>query len=115
MREVPLEDLIDVASLRSDGRAPTPQQIREALPRGWAYDAKSGTAFRDGRLLFRDGWVLIVGLVSFGAVGLGLFWTTFPSGWRGISRFLSILLIVAIAGGVVGPMITRALSQRGSR
>jgi hypothetical protein len=62
-------------------------------------------------MLARHGWVLVAGLVSFGTAGLWLFQETFPRGWRGVGRFAVLIGIVALAGGVVGPMITRALMR----
>lgn len=111
MREVPVEELIDLASLRSDGRPPTPKQIREALPPGWALSEDNVTAFRDGRLFFKDGWVMILGLVSFGVAGLGFFWFAMPRGWAGFGRLAATIGIVAVAGGLVAPLITRALNR----
>lgn len=112
---MPVEDLVDLASLRVDGRAPTPRQIREALPPGWVLDADGATARRDLRVLARDGWVLVVALVAFGAAGLGIFWSAFPRGWAGILRLLALIGLVLLAGGVVGPIITRALQARTGR
>ncbi len=112
MREVPVEELIDLSSLRSDGRAPTPKQIREALPPGWALDVDGITAFRDGRVFFRDSWVLILGLVCFGAAGVGLFWFAMPSGFAGVVRLIATIAVVLLAGGLVGPLVTRALNRR---
>lgn len=113
MERVPLEQLVDLESLGRQGRPATPKAIREALPPGWVLDEDGKTARRDLRVLARDGWVLLIGLVSFGAAGLGLFWSTFPKGWRGITRLGTLLALVLIAGGFVAPMITKALLQRG--
>lgn len=115
MERVPVEDLIELASLRDDGRPPTPRQIREALPPGWVLDADGKTARRDLRVLARDGWVLVIALVAFGAAGLGMFWSTFPRGWGGVLRLLALIGLVLLAGGVVGPIVTRALQARGAR
>ena len=112
MREVPVEDLIDLDSIRSDGRPPTPKQIREALPPGWALDEDGKTAFRDGRIFFRDAWVLILGLVCFGAAGLGLFWFALPSGVTGVVRLVITIAVVLLAGGLIAPVMTRALNRR---
>lgn len=112
MREMPVSELIDLESLRSDGRKPTPKQIREALPTGWALDHDGETAFRDGRLFFRDGWVLILGLISFGAAGLGLFWFAMPSGFAAVVRLVVTIGIVLLAGGLIAPMMTRALNRK---
>jgi len=77
---VPVEQLIDLSKLRTGGRAPTPREIRDALPRGWVLDEDGVTAHSDARLMFKEGWVLIVGLVCFGAAVIGLFYLTFPRG-----------------------------------
>ena len=110
---MPVSELIDLDSIRSDGRAPTPKQIREALPVGWALDEDGETAFRDGRIFFRDAWVLILGLVSFGVAGLGLFWYAFPSGLGAVVRLVVTIGIVLLAGGLIAPVMTRALNRRG--
>ncbi|MFT5050786.1 MAG: hypothetical protein ACI8QZ_002189 [Chlamydiales bacterium] len=112
MTEVPVEQLVDLEQLRAEDRPLTPKAIRAALPPGWVLDADGKTARRDLRVLARDGWVLVIGLVSFGAVGLGLFWSTFPRGWRGIGRFAALIGLVLVGGGLVAPMITRALTRR---
>jgi len=113
-RSVPVEQLVDLERLRGDGRPPTPKAIRSALPAGWVLNSDGTTARRDLRVLARDGWVLVIGLISFGAVGLGLFWSTFPKGWRGIGRFAALIALVLVAGGLVAPLITRALTRRSS-
>ena len=67
---------------------------------------------RDLRVLASDGWVLVIGLVLFGAAGFYLFWDSFPRGWQGLGRFGMLILLVLFAGGIAGPMITRALLRR---
>ena len=109
---VPIEQLVDLKALARPGRPATPASIRAALPAGWVLDPDGKHAHRDLRVLAKDGWVLVIGLVCFGAAGLGLFWTTFPSGWRGIGRFLFLIVVVIGMGGIVGPMITRALMRK---
>jgi len=109
---VAVEELVDLARLRADGRAPTPAQVRAALPRGWVLEADGRHARRDLRLFFRQGWILALGLVVFGAVGLALFWSTFPRGPAGIVRFALLLGLVLLAGGLVAPIVTRALQRR---
>lgn len=109
---VPIAQLVDLESLALPGREATPARIRAALPAGWILDADGQHARRDLRVLARDGWVLVLGLVCFGAAGLGLFWSTFPTGWRGIGRFLILIVIVIGMGGFVGPMITGALLRK---
>ena len=109
---VPVAQLVDLDSLGAPGRPPTPARIRQALPPGWVLEPGGDFARRDLRVLARDGWVLVLGLVCFGAAGLGLFWNTFPQGWRGVGRFAALVLIVLLIGGLVGPMITRALMRK---
>ena len=67
---------------------------------------------RDGRLLFRDGWMLILFLVCFGAAAGGIFWWSAPRGAGGWIRFAIALAIVLLAGGIVAPIVTRALYRR---
>jgi hypothetical protein len=109
---VPVSELVDLERLGPGNRAPTLPEIRAALPRGWVLEDDGVTARRDARLFFREGWILIAGLVIFGAAGIALFYTTFPSGWRGVARFAAMLGILLVAGGVVAPRITRALARR---
>ena len=112
---VPLGELVDLAALSAGeggGRPPTPAAIRRALPAGWVLDADGAHARRDERVLFRDSWVLITGLVVFGAAALGLFWGTFPRGWRGVGRALALLGVMLVLGGWIAPRITRALQRR---
>lgn len=112
---VPIEELIEpshLAELTRDGRKPAPRELRAALPRGWALDDDGRHVHRDARLLFREGWILIVGLVIFGTLG-GLFLVdAVPRGWRGALNLLMLLGIVLLAGGVVGPMVTRAVYRK---
>ncbi len=113
---VRVEEVLDLEALtRELGRPPTPRQLREALPVGLVLDADGVHVRRDLRMLARHGWVLVAGLVSFGTAGLWLFQETFPRGWRGLGRFAVLIAIVALAGGVVGPMITRALMKGAGR
>ena len=109
---VPIEELIDVDALSVDGHAPTARSLRAALPRGWALSDDHEHAYRDARLLFREGWILIVGLVVFGSVGGAFLWGAMPRGWLGAVRLLALVLIVLAIGGVVGPLITRALYRK---
>lgn len=109
---VPVRELIDVTRVRRDGRPPTPAELRAALPRGWVLDDDGEHALRDRRLLFSESWVLLTGMVVFGAVALGLFWSTFPKGWRGLSRLALLIVAFVVIGGVIAPLVTRALYRR---
>lgn len=110
---VPVEDLVDVAALtRAKGRPPTARELRAALPRGWVLEDDGRHARRDLRLLFREGWILVVGMVVFGGVVLALFWSTFPAGLAGLVNLAVLLALVLVAGGLVAPAITRALHRR---
>ena len=109
---VPVADLINLAALGRHGRPPTPAQVRAALPVGWVLDEDGRTARRDGRILHRHSVVLITGLLFFGVAGMGLFWTTFPRGWAGVGRAVTLLVVLLVAGGWVGPAVTRALMRR---
>jgi hypothetical protein len=109
---MPVEQVVDLFRLPSGGCPPTPHEIREALPRGWVLDEDGVTAQSDARLLFKEGWVLIVGLVCFGAAVIGLFYFTFPRGGAGWLRVAILIGLVVIAGGLVAPIITRALTRR---
>ena len=106
---VPIEELVDIGALSEGGRAPHPARIRAALPRGWVLEDDHRHARRDLRLFFREGWILIVGLAVFGALGLLTFWSVFPGGVAGVLRFAALIVVVLLIGGLVGPMVTRAL------
>jgi hypothetical protein len=110
---VPIEELVDLAALEErDGRPPSPARLRDALPKGWVLDEDGRSARRDLRLFFRDGWVLLLGLVSFGAAGLGIFWYSFPRGLAGFVRLGVLVLVLLLVGGLVAPWITRRLNKR---
>jgi hypothetical protein len=111
-RRVPIEDLIDPAWLAEQGREPSPARLRAALPRGWVLEEDLRHARRDARLLFREGWILLTGLFVFGTAAAGLFYLTFPRGWAGLTRAGILLLVLILLGGLVAPMITRALNRR---
>ena len=86
--------------------------VQAALPRGWVLAEDGRTARRDLRLFFREGWILVVGLVVFGAVGFAFVWGGVPRGWSGALRIgLSVLVVLAV-GGLAAPRITRALFRR---
>ena len=109
---VPVEELINLDALGAEGQPVTPRRLRAALPRGWALAEDNRHAYRDARLLFREGWILIVGLVVFGSVGGAFLWGAMPRGFSGVLRFLALIAILLLLGGVVAPMITRALNRR---
>ncbi len=112
MSRRPIEELVDLESLSREGRAPSPRAIREALPPGWVLDEDGKTARRDLRILAREGWVLALGLVLFGGAAIVLFMETFPKGWRGAGRAALLIVAVLLPGGIVGPLVTRALNRR---
>ena len=106
---VPISELIDLDALRADGRELHPREIRAQLPRGWVLDPDHRHAHRDVRLFFREGWILLCGLVIFGAIGGTFVWGGQPQGWRGILKLVLALVLLVVAGGVAGPTITRTL------
>ncbi len=109
---VPLGEVLDLERLKASGRPLTPKALRESLPPGWVLADDGEHAYRDRRLLFRQGWILILGLAIFGSVGLAFLLDAVPSGWRGIGRLVSLLGLVLLVGGLVAPRITRALQRR---
>ncbi|HIG10818.1 MAG: hypothetical protein ABGY71_00205 [bacterium] len=110
-RRVPVQDLVDLEALSPAGRPPHPARLRAALPRGWRLEEDPRYARRDLGLFLREGWILILGLLIFGAVGLYSFWSVFPGGLPGVARFAALVVLVLLAGGIVGPLVTRALMQ----
>jgi len=109
---VPISELVDTARVGPGDRAPTPAELRAALPRGWALEENCEYAHRDLRLWFREGWILLLGLVVFGSVGLGFLWGAVPRGAAGLLRLVVLVVAVLIVGGLVAPAITRALNRR---
>lgn len=69
-------------------------------------------ADREGRLLFREGWMLALCLVCFGAAAFGLFWWSSPRGGAAWLRLGLSVAIVLVAGGFAAPIVTRALLRR---
>ena len=108
----PIGQLIDLEALTAPQRPLTPRRIREALPRGWALADDHQHAYRDTRLLFREGWILMLGMLIFGAFGALFIFRGLPPGLGGIARLLGLLAILLLVGGYVGPLITRALNKR---
>jgi hypothetical protein len=114
-QRTPIASLIDLGALeRARGRALTPAELRAALPRGWVPDESDPTlARRDARVFFRDSGVLVAALLSFGSLGLFFLWSAMPRGWSGIARLGLLIGVVVLAGGLVAPIVTRALQRRG--
>jgi hypothetical protein len=56
--------------------------------------------------------MLVLCLVVFGALGAFLVLGALPSGWSGIVRLLVLIALVLLAGGVAGPLVSRALRRR---
>lgn len=112
---VPVEELVDLGQLERDGRRPTPARLRAALPRGWVLEKDGLHARRDLRRLFREGWILLCGMVIFGGVSAALFWSVLPRGWAGVGRLALGVGVLLVAGGIAAPLITRALNRRGKR
>ena len=112
---VPIAELIDATRFRelgSHGRPPTPRQLQEALPPGWVLEEDQLHGRRDLRLLFRRGWMLAIGMLLFGAAGIAFFVEVLPGGGRGILRFATMIVVLLLIGGIVGPIFTRALTRR---
>lgn len=113
---VPIEELVDIVRLeRESGRPPTAREIRDELPRGWVLDEDGKSARRDARMLFREGWMLVLFLACFGAAAVGLFLWGFPRGSAGWIRLAVALVILLVAGGIAAPILTRALSRSSTR
>jgi hypothetical protein len=108
----PVEELVDLARVGPGTRPPTPAELRAALPRGWVLEPDLRTARRDARILFREGWILALALVCFGAAGAGLFWFGLPRDPAALARFAAVAIALALLGGVVAPLVTRALHRR---
>ena len=109
---VPIEQLVDLESLREGGREPSLQRLRAALPPGWVLQADGRSARRDLRVLARDGWVLLTGLVCFGAVAIGLFRYSLPRDGAGLWTLALLVGSLILVSGLVGPLITKALMRR---
>jgi hypothetical protein len=78
--------------------------------------ATPGRRARRGlRLFFGPGWILVLCLVVFGAVGASFLLGALPRGPRGLLRALWLGAGVWFAAGVAGPLVTRALLARRPR
>ena len=108
---VPIRELLSPETLRQLGPSPTPARLRAALPRGWVPDEDGVHARRDGRLLFRQGWMLVLCLVVFGTIGATFVLGAVPRGWAGVARIVLLVLGVWLAAGIAGPLVTRALRR----
>lgn len=111
-RRVPVAELVDLERLGPGNRPATPAEIRAALPPGWVLEDDGRTARADLRLFFRQSWILVFALLSFGTVALGFFWSTLPRGTAGLVRFVLAIAAMILIGGVVAPWITRALTRK---
>jgi hypothetical protein len=110
---IPIGELVDLEALAErDGRAPSPRRIREALPRGWVLEEDGLHARRDLRLFFREGWLLLLSLAVFGALGAAFLLGGLPRGWSGLLRVIVLALLIVLAGGIAGPLVTRAILAR---
>lgn len=112
---MPVGELVDLEKVGPGTRPPTPAELRAALPRGWVLEDDLQHARKDVRMMFREGWILIFGMASFGLVGAGFLWGAMPRGWGGLVRFATLVVVVLLAGGLVAPMITRALNRKRPR
>lgn len=108
---VPIAALVAPERLAALGSEPSPAKLRALLPRGWV-PAEEGLARRDLRLFFREGWILASCLVVFGTLGAMFVLGAMPHGRGGGLRVLGLVGVVALAGGLAGPLITRALRGR---
>jgi len=108
---IPIRELVSPEVLRELGPSPSPARLRAALPRGWVPDEDGVHARRDRRLLFREGWMLVLCLVAFGTIGATFVLGALPRGWAGITRLVLLVLGVWLAAGIAGPLVTRALRR----
>jgi len=109
--QVPLHELVDPERLRALGPSPSPAALRALLPRGWVPAGDGLHARRDLRLFFREGWILVVCLVVFGALGAMFVLGAVPRGWSGALRVLGLVAVVWLAACIAGPLVTRALRR----
>jgi hypothetical protein len=111
-RRVLIAELLEPEELAALGPSPSPARLRALLPRGWVPEPDGLHARRDLRLLFREGWMLVLCLVVFGTVGALFLLGSVPRGWSGVARLVGLIAAVALAGAVAAPLITRALRRR---
>jgi hypothetical protein len=110
-RLVPLGELIEPARLQALGPSPSPADLRALLPRGWVPAGDGRHARRDLRFFFREGWILLLCLVVFGALGALFLLGALPRGTRGFARLAVLLALLWAAAAMAGPRITRALRR----
>lgn len=111
-KRVALAELLTSEELAALGPAPSPRALRGALPRGWVPCDDGQHAERDLRLFFREGWILALCLLVFGTLGAMFLAGAMPRGAGGLVRFALLIGLLVLAAGVVGPLITRALTRR---
>ena len=103
---------MDLDALRGPRGEIHPGRLRAALPPGWRPDADGVRAVRDGRIAFRESWVLLAGLVVFGLLGGAFLVGAMPRGLGGWLRLGGMLALLLLLGGIAGPAVTRALRRR---
>jgi hypothetical protein len=113
-KRVALGELLSPEELAALGPAPSSRALRAVLPRGWVPCDDGRHAERDLRLFFREGWILVLCLVVFGTIGAMFLMGAMPRGASGLVRFALLIGLLVLAAGVVGPLITRALTRRSS-
>jgi len=110
---VPITELVEPERLRALGEAPGPRELRARLPRGWVPEDDGLHARRDLRVFFGQGWILALCLLVFGSLGAAFVIGAMPRGWSGVLRVAGMLVVVWLAAGIAGPLITRALKKGG--
>ena len=111
-KRVALAELLAPEELAALGPAPSPRALRAVLPRGWVPCEDGLHAERDLRLFFREGWILALCLLVFGALGAMFLAGAMPRGVAGFVRFALLVGLLVLVAGVVGPLVTRALTRR---
>jgi hypothetical protein len=109
---VPIDQLVDLSKAGRGGAPPTRSDLRRALPKGWVLDDDGLHAIRDRRLLFGQGWILLTAMIVFGALSIAIFASAAPRGWSALIRVGILIVVLVLIGGVIGPLITRALHKR---
>ena len=109
---VRIEQLVDLSKAGRGGAPPTRSDLRRALPKGWVLDDDGLHALRDRRLLFGQGWVLLTAMVVFGALSIVIYASAAPRGWSALIRVGILVIVLVLIGGVIGPLLTRALYRK---